>query len=204
MENPPDLPEPNAFPPNFSDVFPDLKDVPPGYIVHALAEKRGRISTSLYIPSMHLSSLFIARAFRAWFRPTQAASRMVLRIFPLLILSLPFPQHFDILHTFMYTHRVDIALQQLLKLPDLSHGMGRGIGDGQDISISDWDRDLQHISHTFGIPRSPVLLRQYQDIKQMTEDMVSLGFNDYDFRATVEQVRLALQSTMKERQLDCS
>ncbi|KAJ7718614.1 hypothetical protein B0H14DRAFT_3630316 [Mycena olivaceomarginata] len=116
---------------------------------------------------------------------------------PIVNLSLPFPQYFDILRTFMYTHRVDIALQHLLKLPDLVHD-----GSGGDVHVSSIPHgDLQQMSQTFGILASAVLLRQYQDIERITQDMVSLGFHNSDLWAAIERVRLALQGEMKERHL---
>jgi hypothetical protein len=57
------------------------------------------------------------------------------------------------------------------------------------------------MSQTFGILASAVLLRQYQDIERITQDMVSLGFHNSDLWATIERVRLALQGEMKERHL---
>ncbi|KAJ7938998.1 hypothetical protein B0H13DRAFT_2542801 [Mycena leptocephala] len=116
---------------------------------------------------------------------------------PIVNLSLPFPQYFDILRTFMYTHRVDIALQHLLKLPDLVHD-----GSGGDVHASSIPHgDLQQMSQTFGILASAVQLRQYQDIERITQDMVSLGFHNSDLWTAIERVRLALQGEMKERHL---
>ncbi|KAJ7924493.1 hypothetical protein B0H13DRAFT_2315390 [Mycena leptocephala] len=103
---------------------------------------------------------------------------------PIVNLSLPFPQHFDILRTFTYTSH-------------LVHD-----GSGGDMHASSIPHgDLQQMSQTFGILASAVLLRQYQDIERITQDMVSLGFNNSYLWAAIERVRLALQGEMKERHL---
>jgi hypothetical protein len=158
------------------------------YPTHILAVSSSKSSSHDSLSIFPIHSLVLAShcALLPRLPPSQQHPHSHTLHLPVLPLSLPSPAAFSILHSFMYTHRLDSVLQSLFPLPSgflqtVSHQTVQST-----LSSGPMLHQLSSYLCTSASSNLQTLTTHAAHVKEVWQDMAALGLHDPELWDTID------------------